>query len=122
MRGYLTIAAVVFCGLVGVALAGAGPDTAAPKVAGCHGSAAPVAAAPAGCHGDDDAAAGCHGRTGAERRADRRSARADARADRAACRAERVAARGCHGAQAKASCHGAAQAKACECAEDCTCN
>lgn len=121
MRFYLTIAAVFFCGLVGIALAGAGPDTAAPAAAGCHGSAAP---AKASCHGDEDDAAGCHGRTTfAERRASRVAARADARAARADARAERAAARGCHGAKASTSCHGAAQAApACDCAEDCACN
>jgi hypothetical protein len=126
MRFYLLTAAVFFCGLVGIALAGAAPDDAAPQAAGCHGQAVQAAPAAASCHGDNQAAASCHGRTTfAERRASRISARADARSARADARAEKASARGCHGQQAaKASCHGqaaAAPAPACDCPEDCSC-
>ena len=86
MKTILSVSAVLFLGLVGVALAGAGPETAAP--AGCHGRVAagchgqPMALVEQGCHGATMLApavapAGCHGDrlTFAERRTARSAAR-----------------------------------------------
>lgn len=85
-RIVIGILIVVSLGLVGVALAGAGPEP-TPALAGCHGAPA-------------QAAASCHGRvTVAQRIAARQAARQDERAARRA---------------ARASCHGEA-VQACEC-------
>ena len=99
MRFALSVSALVFCGLVGVALAGASPEVQAPRSAGCHGQQL-VAAPAASCHGinlkvpaavaSDDC--GCHGRsgsrvTGAERREIRSMARYNFRETKAAGRA-----------------------------------
>lgn len=105
---FFVCSAGLFLALVGVALAGAPPETAAP--ASCHGRSRPAAAA--SCHGTAPAqqSGGCHGRsTFASRRAARVEARVDARADRACARANARAAR--------ASCHGQAVA-ACACGCD----
>ena len=92
MKFAFVAASIVFAGLVGVALAGAAPESA--DSCSCHG--APVKAS---CHGEE---AGCHGRsTMLQRRAARQEERIEARQ---AARCARAEARSCHGASA--SCHG----------------
>lgn len=88
VRQYISIAGVIFCCLVGVALAGAAPEKEASS--SCHGPAK------ASCHGEE---AGCHGRsTMLQRRAARQEARIEAR------QAARAARASCHGEPAPACC------------------
>lgn len=92
MKSILTVSVVVFCGLVGISLAGS-PGTASPAgchgrpaASSCHGPEMALVAQDPGCHGRTMQApavadAGCHGGrlTLAERRTSRSAARANYR-------------------------------------------
>jgi hypothetical protein len=107
----LVCAAVLFAGLVGVALAGSAPEAA--SSASCHGST--EVKAESGCHGAVAAESGCHGvsAASAERRSVRRQeVRAARYESRAAAWEARAAASKARAAasqsrvEAKSSCHG----------------
>lgn len=111
-KNILIASAVVFAGLVGVALAGSAPDVADVASSSCHGSAEAQAES-SGCHGSSASKSASRSVSRrSTRRLEARAARSEARAAALDCRAEAIEARAEAKAEvrsakaAKSSCHG----------------